>query len=383
MNEKDLVLVRLDSLLAQCTAVEKAIKSDGLNPRLYKRTAEDFLARLVSQSTRVARQSSQLKDGTVTNDSWSTLRGYDEDCSQLFGECLAFLQAARSRGHDVEADLCEIADALLDELVGMLADIKWSRFTVLASEDYFSDFAQIIRLRFPFCGIWDLPVCAHELGHFVAGRLNLPRPDGSHQLPFQEFKTAFKERGEEWVYYLEEYFADIFASFVLGPAYACTCLLLRFDPASAHRESDRRHPSYAKRAYAIVQTLRRMSTEGDSKGDFKAAADLLTELWNKALRSAGESETIPEQNVVEGLVRELYQMLSSGVPGGRFNRWKLANKQTAWLDSSGPRPGVKAADFRISDLLNSAWLCRLKPDADLRRLNQNLIELCRLRTAAT
>lgn len=382
MKPQDLLLARLDAFATGCDEAEKAINSKGINTKLYQRAAPDLVHRISEQRKRIAEQRSRIEKNHFSADSWNRLQTDEEEGSTLFGECLAFLQAARARGHDVDADLCEIADALLDELAGGLTNIDWKRFTVLATEEFFRDLAQIIRVRFPFSGIWDLPVSAHEFGHFVAGRLNVGRPGGSHSLPFQEYKEGFKrqhaDRGDEWMFYLEEYFADVFATFALGPAYACTCLLLRFGPVSAHDENDKQHPSYAKRAYAILQTLRRMSQEKDAQ-ELKTAADALGEFWNQALTSAGQSTTVPEEEFVGGLVSNFYEMLKSGAPGARFNRWETAKKQCPWVENGKLPDGIQAADLKISDLLNTAWLCRMTPGTNSGVLSDNVITMYRRR----
>ena len=382
MTPQNLLLARLDAFATGCDEAEKAINSKGINAQLFNRAAPDLLLRISTQRKKIENQRSRIEKNHIGADSWNLLQTYEADGSTLFGECLAFLQAARARGHDVDGDLCEIADALLDELAGGLANIDWKRFTVLATEEFFLDLAQIIRVRFPCSGIWDLPISAHEFGHFVAGRLNVIRADGSHGLPFQRFKEDFKkqhaDRGNEWMFYLEEYFADVFATFALGPAYLCTCLLLRFDPASAHSENDKQHPSYAKRAYAILQTLRRMSMEKDAQG-LQTAADALSEFWNEALTAAGKSVIVPEKDFVDGVVLNLYEMLKNGAPLARFNRWENAKKQCPWVEKGELPAEVEAADLKISDLLNAGWLCRLKDGADARSLSNNVIRLCRLR----
>jgi hypothetical protein len=379
-----MILARLDLLATQCDEIKKLINSKGVNVKLYNRAAPDFLIRIDGQRSKIAKQRSRVDTGGFSETSWSTLYDCEYDCSRLFGECLAFLQAARARGQDVDVDLCEIADALIDELTETLTNIKWNRFTVLSTEEFFSDFAQIIRLRFPFRGIWDLPISAHEFGHFVATELNLASPDGSHSLPFQEYKSDFKkqyaDRGDEWMFYIEEYFADVFATYVLGPAYACTCLLLRFDPSSAHSERDKRHPSYANRAHAISQTLLRMNNEKDSKGDFKLPVDTLTGFWNAALESTGQKAAVIDEAQVGSFVSTFYEMLKSGAPRARFNRWNVAKSLSPWLKASVTPSNVTAADFRISDLLNTAWLYKLEPDVDSDHLSNRVIRLCRLRT---
>jgi hypothetical protein len=384
VTPQDLFLARLEALVIQCNEVQKAIKSPGINGNLYQRAATDLLEGIGNEKRRIENLRSITRNGEIAAGSWETLQANGEKCATLFGECLGFLQASRARGHDVDADLCEIADALLDEF-SELTRIKWSRFTVLATEEFFLDLAQIIRLRFPFSGIWDLPVAAHEFGHFVAGRLNAPRPDGSRYLPFQDEKKNFKEQhkdfGEEWMFYLEEYFADVFATFVLGPAYAFTCLLLRFDPASAQDENDKRHPSYVKRVYAILQTLRRMNSERDSKGDFKNPADFLANLWNRMLVSAGQTAVLTkdEEVFVGGIVSNFYEILKGGIPGARFNRWDTVRKRCPWVENPN-RADVRIVDLTISDLLNAAWLCRTKEGADSGQLSDNVIQLSRLQS---
>jgi hypothetical protein len=109
------------------------------------------------------------------------------------------------------------------------------------------------------------------------------------------------------------------------------------------------------------------------------AADALGEFWNQALTAAGKSITVPEKEFVDGLVSNLYKMLVNGAPRARFNRWENAKKHCPWVAKGELPADVQAADLKISDLLNAAWLCRLKPDADARVLSDNVIRLCRLR----
>jgi hypothetical protein len=208
-------------------------------------------------------------------------------------------------------------------------------------------------------------------------------PASAHYLPFQNYKEGFKqqypERGEEWMFYLEEYFADVFATFVMGPAYALTCVLLRFDPACANCEEDRKHPSYNKRVHAILQTLSRMNSEKDTKGQFKDAVCVLTNFWNQALASAKQSAAIPaeERQQVDSLVFSFYEMLKRGAPNARFNCWTSAKLKQPWLSAVQP-PAVNAANFKISELLNSAWLCRLQPGTESGKVSNNMIQLCHL-----
>jgi hypothetical protein len=385
VTPQKLLLARLDAFATKCEEAKKAIQSTQvINPKLYERAAPGLLGRIKDERERISYLQQRTDKDQINDASWSTLCSYEKESSTLFGECLAFLQASRARGHDVDADLCEIADALLDELA-RLTEIGWDRFTVLATEEFFLDLAQIIRLRFPFSGIWDLPVSAHEFGHFVAGRLNLGVPDG---LAFQEYKKDFKkqhaDRGDEWMFYLEEYFADVFATFALGPAYACTCLFLRFDPAFAHAEEDKQHPSYAKRAHAILQTLLRMNREKETQGDFEPVADSLAKAWNQILISAGQSAVLAQDDKTQvgGLVLSFYEMLKRGVRRARFDRWSAAKALCARIEKVESPTDVQTAKFNIIDMLNAAWLCRMKQGSDSGELSDSVIGMYRLHAGA-
>ena len=103
----------------------------------------------------------------------------------LFEESLALVEGALVRGAKLDNGLCQIADALLDEL-RTKADVAWGRFTILAEGEFFGEMAQIIRLRFPEVSIWNLPIAAHEFGHFVGPELKQPGPFGTFRYPFQE-----------------------------------------------------------------------------------------------------------------------------------------------------------------------------------------------------
>jgi hypothetical protein len=384
MNGQEIASARLEGLIAQCLEAEKAIGSINKGSRLYQRTSEDFLRRLrIRREDLVAKHLRIQKEGADPA-SWGMLQGGDGECRRLFEECLALVQAAHARGQGRVADLCEIADQLLEELSALL-EAKWERFTVLANEDFFRDFAQIIRLRFPSCGVWDLPVAAHEFGHFVAGRLNVDRPNGSRYLAFQQYKEDFLkqhvELGEAWTYYLEEYFADVFATYALGPAYACTCLLLRFDPLAAHAEPDLRHPSFAKRARAVLLTLGRLNGENDSRGQFDTAIEILGGSWNEASISAGQKPELAEsdESIVSSLVFEFYEELKSGALAARYtgDRWKAAQGQSKRLVAASGATPIAPASNSIRDLLNAAWICRVQGKGTSDELSDRVLQWCR------
>ena len=186
-------------------------------------------------------------------------------------------------------------------------------------------------MRFPLNGIWDIPIAAHEFGHFAAYRLNVPDEDGTPSPVFRDFVEGYlrqyevssEARSQVWRSYLNEYFADIFATYVLGPSYACTALLLRFEPANAQRESSATHPSFAKRARAIIETLQRMDMERDSEGKFSSIIDVINQRWFDILASVGIGSELPDNDrqQVSGIASAIYGDLKRACSNARYIGW--------------------------------------------------------------
>jgi hypothetical protein len=382
MDSKELMTARLQALLVQLDQAQRALASDGIDNNLRARVGHLFQEDLKCQRALVERDLGLLAKNQLKQSSWSGLQQREGACAFLFRECLAFLQGARGRGRDVDTGLCEIADTMLDEL-SAACELNWCRFTILADEEFFSDQVQIIRLRFPFCGIWDLPVAAHEFGHFAAYRLTVPEGDGRRSPPFKEYIDGYiaeNQLRKEEEYYLNEYFADAFATYVLGPSYACTSLLLRFGVATALDEMDGRHPSYGKRAWIILDTLNRMNKERDSEGDFNQVVSVLRDYWISALKSAENARELSESDreKLNDISLQLYGILKGGARNARYNRWKIARKLQPALKPDGKKPD---GEYEIRDLLNAAWLVRLQPNILPGQISNRVVELCLDRNA--
>ena len=110
-----------------------------------------------------------IRDARASEGAWHDLAVWEEADATLFREVLAYLQAI---GHPAlpESGAGPLARGLVADLS---AKLPLGAPPVIAPDvdDLFSDFVEIIRLRYPPAGIWDVPVVAHEFGHFAAYRL--------------------------------------------------------------------------------------------------------------------------------------------------------------------------------------------------------------------
>jgi hypothetical protein len=229
-----------------------------------------------------------------------------------------------------------------------------SKPVLIVGEEYLgAGEAELIRLRFPACDIWSLPLAAHEYGYLAAtkeswappafGALrkqvreqvrptfyeecgSFPGEDGAcfieeirrewelyqHQERdtrksyCEERNARFAALEDQQEHYLCHLFADAFATFYVGPAYVHALLNLRFVPERLAPSSPY-IPPFTHRFVFALQTLRWMQQsivdEGllDSKHeDFPFQTTLpkpsstsagLYELWQKALTSAGQPDT--------------------------------------------------------------------------------------------
>jgi hypothetical protein len=152
----------------------------------------------------------------------------------------------------------------------------------------------VIRVRFPETSVWNLPVVAHEFGHFVAPELETREQVRGAIHPVRE---ALDREGKGSLIqraHMEELFADLFATYVLGPAYACTCILLRWNAGTAYKDREK-HPSIAKRVDWILKVLERMN-ENESGGEptFWRIAKELRKSWDESLRVAGQPATLEQ-----------------------------------------------------------------------------------------
>ncbi|HSA56062.1 MAG TPA: hypothetical protein VLE53_10175, partial [Gemmatimonadaceae bacterium] len=289
-----ILLTQIEGRLETLRAANGLLESDGLRRliggQLEPHFAIEFANRvrsLVALRTSLAQRAPDADLG----DGWSRLEQESRAIERLYDRFLTHVQAETFRAAGFDHGAALVADGLLTELAA-LTDLPWRRQAVVGGGDVFEEATEVISVRFPQYSIWLLPVVAHELGHFAASRLR--REDGTPvramiaglagegltaMLPASA-KVLQAQRAD----FLEELFADVFATWLLGPAYACTCLELELNPNDA---GDRRHPPATARARAILGCLSWL--DADSVGrPYARVLKRLSEVWPSAGRSTSD-----------------------------------------------------------------------------------------------
>jgi hypothetical protein len=349
-NKSDLLRARLHTTLAEVRRTEDSLERALISERLRKRVGARFDRLLSARERALAGLLRDLDDGVDLEQCWIAYRDVQSGAAPLYRECLAFLEGALARRDGLDEGLCEIADHLL-EMLSRLSDARWERFTLLADGEFYGEMAEIIRLRFPEVSVWNLPVAAHEFGHFVGPTITA----------FDDMLEAEgPKRSESWLH-LHEQFADVFAVYSLGPSYAFTCLLLRFDPTID--EDDESHPAPAKRAHLVLRALARLSEGKSITRPFRDFTELLESTWRGAREAAGRSPDFAADEIaaLDDRLDTLFELIASNLPS------RLRYSGSAWLRAQ--RLADELVDHRddsklerddtILDVLNAAWIARV------------------------
>jgi hypothetical protein len=347
-----------------------------IDDKLRKRVRLRFSSRIQKLQSDLNEVRQMSGRGEDLNSCWDAFRNVKMACAPLFEECLAILEGALARSAGLDNGLCVIADALIQDL-GQQADRHWHRFTVLAEGDLFSDVAEVVRLRFPATGIWSLPIAAHEFGHFMSSKIITKDPLEHTRDAFQEFLLAnSKWQSPQW-FYLHELFADLFATYALGPAYAYSAILLRFDPRRGHDEIDEKHPSFAKRVHLILATLERMNRDDLTLPYSGIIADI-REFWKTSLQALQKNDSLdPEiENRLEIWTDTLYDLLKQEFPAVQFRCWPEALQLSVKFLSGDSAAHVLSKSTRFAEILNAAWLCWLRSPEQEQQISSRAVEMC-------
>jgi len=333
---------------------------NGLPAVLRQRVAGSLLTEIAAKRVEVAKDlTDPLAAGTLEeNEAWANVHALEIEIGEILQEVLMLEQGARGRQLDSNpvdeqvAGLLDIADALADELAARTPITAWQSYTVLGVDESFHSSSRAIKVRYPKPTIWELPAVAHELGHFVARQWSVRRHGRSLNVVDQLHESAQAWRAPEW-HWLEELFADAFASYTLGPAYALSCVSRDFDPLDMRPSAT--HPAAVDRVDVALAALRRTGNR------FGKLADQIEQLWSALEAESGATVTRCPASWLTSIVDVLVQeMPASGYPAAAVDRLIAA-----W-DLDRDLADNTVSELALVDVLNAAWLSRIGTDSFIR-----------------
>jgi hypothetical protein len=201
---------------------------------------------------------------------------------RLFEEYVDLVSGVALRDTGFDRGIARLAEGLL-KACGPIGTYNWNTLTIPAREETLAvTAARIVRLGFPEWTIWTLPLTAYELGFDYA--------DSDKNLSPQ-FAALGGDQDELLVLV-----ADAFATYFLGPAYACAAILMRLNPAEAFTGKR----LVAKRAAVILSALTQMGRATGVANHYAEITNRLTVEWEDALRQTGWGEPAGPGEVVTG-----------------------------------------------------------------------------------
>lgn len=398
---------RLDELEQHLRgAEENCLDWDSVNLQISDTVREGFRRAIMNQirehSSLLRRIRDLLQSAEETNKinekklllekAWRRYREVYQQCQRFFSEYMEVIGGLAFRS-SVQGTIYELADALIRSCVLDTTQIFSSVSPTVPAlpETLLKTLAHIIGLRFPEWTIWTLPITAHELGHVVIhedGKLK----EFIEGLAKEEKWTAenTKRRSRK---HLTEFIADAFATYVMGPSYAYSVVLLKFDPTSASHDDDDQ-PADVKRLHVVFTMLGLMDQEaGGMAKPYESIITQLKEHWGNMSKSAGQEDVFEssDKHQLEALVNDTWEAFydclrdSARYPheGKDYGLEVAQGWSKRWseqLKEGNPLSIEKVSGLNTyRDVLNAAWFCRMDyPDQGdkIREIEKAAYALC-------
>lgn len=383
---RQLLRTQIAGAIEDVIQAQEALARVPVDPVLEARVEIDFADALRRQHLLLDGIRDAVENGGPVGESWRSLESALAVGQMLLADCLAYIDGTLARKHGIAAEVCDLADLLLDD-VDRRTPVRWTRFTIMSTAELIGENARIVRLRFPESTVWGLPIALHELGHHVMSRLGTDSLAGQTRRPFGEMLEAAREPAfdgeaelaamQRWNH-LHELLADAFATHSGGPAFALASVFMRFNPHRAAK-STFSHPSDGTRLRAILRGLER---QDDGSGVALAVADELLQIWSAGVEAAGGAASQPDPALDER-VEEIHDLLDEHLRPARFDGAAQAEALAAKLAHGHPVVSLDS-DVRPWHVVNAGWLCRLQTDPDpydLRELADRAAVACRMALA--
>jgi hypothetical protein len=303
--------------------------------------------------------------GSLWNDFDELLKN---QAKPLFAEYVEFAGGLAMRDNALEDRVCQMTDELLKEL----SDITKNALTVPARQAALSTImTSVIKVGFPEWTVWGIPLAGHEAG------LRIAEDDQTVNEHVEEPGSGLSKELRKSL------FADIFATYTLGPAYACAAILLRFEPHHVLAVGD--DPSDIDRAWLILKVLDSLGQPGSWNDDaeqpdsYFETVRTLRDLWEEAVVSLASQGVSAEPRADErpGIQRFLDETWGVLIDSSQFHpfsgvRLEAAKRRDRWGEAEklvdylllpqAPGEAAQTPDLRrqnVIELLTAAWRARL------------------------
>lgn len=429
--DKDLLLIQITALEENIERMLTLLSSD----QLYRsqKVSGKFRGVINSVITDLDKLKTNVQKRSLTDEefkwSWNKLQEHKGKAQRVFDQCLDYVGGIALRSWELEDGICDIAETLV-QYVNQGG--TWVSVAIVGEERIYDEVSrktQLIRLRFPEWGLWSLSFTAYEFARWIAhedylqgltsffegekervsqliqvsdpqllvnaqqieqtdivnGKIQKLAPDidelRESSLAGDDVAEKLARYLAQYKSYLEEFFADAFSTYFLGPAYPYSLLCLRLDPLTALVDTPLK-PSLARRMDLTWQLLRKMGEPAKQKDSFGAnpydpEIASLGKLWEQTIRntSAGYTTNFDYGIPYNSLAESLYSTLQSTYRGDGF---RLVNWEAAQtLGKSFPNGDTPTGDAfnSLPVVLNAAWFSRIRQPDAVRRIESQAYKI--------
>lgn len=278
---------------------------------------------------------------------WKNFGQLRSNANEIFAEFVELVAGLAFRERSRDWWVFRAADSVVTECAE-LARQRWDPVTVPGLKHAIArTLEQVVRLRFPDWTIWALPITAYEFW-----RVYLPSDDDQPRLA-QQFVIGQCDDIDRLDDVRLGFLADAFATFTMGPSYACASLMLKLSVEEAER------------AHVILRSLELAGgTTDEREGNYNADIVQPIRRWWQASPGTGDVahdrvEALDKFSEVAHLAFYRY------FPGAKY-------PQTRWPDYVEPTASALRQERKPThggallqrDLLNAVWDARLNGEAD-------------------
>jgi hypothetical protein len=290
-------------------------------------------------------------------------------CVELMGGfALRDRMPADQRDRFLDRKICLFTEKLA-ERCGKLTDPDLNPLLAIpTAEDALSEtVTRIIRLRFPEWTMWTLPLVAYEYARVVFADIPQLQQAIEDELTRRLQENPAQEHEREQIRAaITTMMADVFGTYIMGPAYVCAAVLLRLEPLGGGPDVER-----AETMFAAAQRL----YDPDRQDPGRFVRDHVRSTWDATmgLVASGEELEALRKRAERFSRRALRTVMQTTYAEAAFpeyteegEHWSRAKALSeAWRaqlqDES--RRGPEDEAYELREVLNAAWRCRLlQPD---------------------
>jgi hypothetical protein len=334
----------------------------------------------------LAQLQSQLSAGCATGPAeWRRYTNIYLASQELFRDSLELIGGLALREKLLDQDICRLTDGLIFNCAESM--MTTTSPTIAAHLELPPRILRrVVRMRYPEWTIWTIPLAAYEFGHIAVREIDELKKYCAKQAeeavrPAQAGDEIDNDQLQRAVRSVETLMADAFATYTLGPAYACAALLLHFSPI-ADEPGTEFGPSGTQRATLVLGILKGMG-KGRRPDDANAFAPVLKELHKRwdAIQQPVDATSQPIRLDPSDVLDMFRQELDDYRPQVRYptdrlkehiyGGWWVAQQwEEHWENELGYHTGrlttpAMSSNGKLRDGLNAAWLCRLRTDPAL------------------